>query len=323
MRAVENLGFRIQNLGLRMRMQSLHTFTFFSISIIVAFVFFAPYAHAESADLTSRARAILLVEADHGGVLLAKSPALELPIASLTKLMTALVFLDAHPNWQRLIRIRSEDIRSSGRGVLVAGDQISLKDLFTVALIRSDNTAAQSLVTASGMSEEAFVAAMNAKAHAMGLDETSFVESTGLDPKNMSTARDLVRLAHAAFVQPTIAGMLRQPSATVSVLPAGKKIAGKKKVYSTNIILGKHAKSFQVVEGKTGTTDEAGYSFIVHAQTAEKPQRNLFAVILSATSARERFDLALDLLTFGTTQLTQFPPAESPRDTVLHSAAAR
>lgn len=274
-------------------------------------------------NIADRARALLLVEAEHGSVVLAKSPGLALPIASLTKLMTALVFVEQHPTWDRIVQIQKEDVQTEGRAVLHAGDRIRLRDLFTLALVRSDNTAAQSLTTASGLPLDVFIAAMNERAAALGLLETTFVEPTGLRPENRSTARDLVHLAATAFADPTIGAALKKSSATIRFIPAKetKERWVTRKIYSTNTLLGKREKNFQILSGKTGTTDEAGYSYIVNAQTFTKPKRSLLVVILSAGSARDRFDLALDLFSFGMTRLSSLESPQIPTMTV-HSAMA-
>ncbi len=290
--------------------------------LMVGVVFPGQGAAAQSFDFTNQARAILLVETEHGGVLFAKSPALELPIASLTKLMTALVFVQTRPAWERIVTIRSSDVRSGGKRVLGAGDRIRVRDLLTLALMRSDNTAAQSLVRASGMTGEEFIAAMNAKAEEFGIAQTRFVEPTGLSPENRSSARDLVHLAYRAFSHPTIGAILRLPSAFVPVDHAGdaSKTWKRRRIFSTNLLLGKRARGFEVLEGKTGTTDEAGYSFIVHARTKAKPRQNLLAVVLAAGSASERFSVALDVLAFGSEKALEFPQEITPVGTALQSA---
>jgi D-alanyl-D-alanine carboxypeptidase/D-alanyl-D-alanine endopeptidase (penicillin-binding protein 7) len=305
-------------------------FYFFLAATLWSFVFFPAMVSAAETDVqgevnvTDRARAVLLVEGEHGSVILAKSPGLPLPIASLTKLMTALVFLELHPAWNEIVRIEEQDVDPEGRAVLHVGDRIRIRDLFRLALVRSDNTATRSLVASSGLSEEGFVSAMNSKAQALGLGETAFTEPTGLSPENRSTARDLVHLAAIAFRDPTIGGVLRQSSVTIRFIPAKrvKSLWVSKKIYSTNMILGKRVGNFQVLLGKTGTTDEAGYSFIVNAKTLTRPRRHLYAVILSAASAKERFDLALDLLSFGTMRLGTLESPAAP-GLMVHSAMVR
>ena len=274
--------------------------------------------------MTDHARAVLVVEAEHGSVLVAKAPAAVLPIASLTKLMTALVFLDQRPRWNALVGIKGNRLQLQSRSILHDGDRMSLKDLFTTALVRSDNAAAQSLATATGLRQEEFVRLMNEKAASLELVDTHFVEPTGLAPENRSTARDLIHIAAVAFRTPAIAEVLKRRSAIVHVLraEAGQNHWKALTVLSTNLIVGKRDNGFQILEGKTGTTDEAGYSFVVQAETLKNPKQHLLAVILAASSSLERFSLALDVLRFGSAKLNGFGDTAAP-ETVLQSASVQ
>ncbi len=98
------------------------------------------------------------------------------PIASITKLMTALVFLEHNPGWEVIYEITAADRVEGGRLNLFPGDQVTLKDLFYTALVASDNGAALALTRASNLGEERFIIAMNEKAAALGLKATHFVD---------------------------------------------------------------------------------------------------------------------------------------------------
>jgi len=301
---------------------------FLSLLVILLFLLPARTSAAgkgDTAQLLDRARAVLVVEEEHGSTLVAKSPSLELPIASLTKLLTALVFLETHPIWEREITVKLTDIVGPGKKVLLAGDRVTLVNLFTLMLVRSDNTAATAIGRESGMSKDEFVAAMNRKAESMGLAHTAVVEPTGLDGKNRSTALDLVRLSNVAFQNPYIAAALERPSFTLTFLKKavhGSRKLVKKRIASTNLLLGETFKGLRVGLGKTGTSDEAGYSYVLRAQTLEGRPRFVLAVFLATPSQRDRFALAADVLSFAALQMDYLQRDQTTPSTVVKSVAA-
>lgn len=132
-----------------------------------------------------------------------------LPLASLTKLMTALVILDQNPDWEKIITIEEKDILYpkiytepediTSEIDLLVGDRVSLQDLWNAMLSASSNQAAAVLSENVGLSQKDFVKKMNEKANAMGLKKTHFTESSGLDPLNIGTAKEMVKIAHEAF----------------------------------------------------------------------------------------------------------------------------
>jgi len=147
-----------------------------------------------------------------------------LPLASLTKLMTALVILDTNPDWDAPITISQAVIDyprnyvgddSTSEVAIALGDRISRRDLWSALLVASSNQSAAALVDTSGLSRADFIAKMNAKATTLGLVKTQFVDVAGLDAHNVSTVREYAVVAHAAFSQPLIAATSRQTTATM------------------------------------------------------------------------------------------------------------
>jgi D-alanyl-D-alanine endopeptidase (penicillin-binding protein 7) len=126
------------------------------------------------------------------------------PIASLTKMMSALVFLDHNPGWNKVITIEKDDLQSGGHANFFSGDRVTVRDLFKAALIASDNSGITALARSSGLNEAAFAAAMNKKAAELHMSSTTFIEPTGLDSGNQATAVDISKLAAAAFARPEI-----------------------------------------------------------------------------------------------------------------------
>ncbi len=137
-----------------------------------------------------------------------------LPLASLTKLVTALVVLDAPPDWSRTVTITADDLAYPQRYVnagditsevpFQAGDRVTLGDLWAAMLIASSNQAAAILARETNLTPAAFTVAMNAKAASLGLQRTAFTEPSGLDVGNLGTAREMAAIARAAFAIPLV-----------------------------------------------------------------------------------------------------------------------
>lgn len=131
-----------------------------------------------------------------------------LPLASLSKLMTALVFVDTNPDWNKVIEVTPEQIAypctlqacgTTSEIPLKAGDKVRIEDLWIALLTASSNQSAKILADNSGLTTEEFVAKMNQKAAELGLAKTRFVEMSGLSPDNISTAEEFAKIAKAAF----------------------------------------------------------------------------------------------------------------------------
>lgn len=210
------------------------------------------------------------------------------PIASLTKLMTALVWLDHNPGWDKTIVIAKEDLRGGAKANLFVGDRIKLADLFKAGLISSDNTAMIALVRASGLSENDFVAAMNEKVKTLRLGGLVFSDPTGLDPANKGSAVAVAKLAEAAFKRTEIAEALALRTYRFSVSDSVER-----EVKTTNQLIGRKLVKSLLVGGKTGHLDEAGYCF---AGIFQSGQREFITAVLGAPEDAARFSETLDIL---------------------------
>src|SRR5687768_12560596 len=180
-----------------------------AIGTCLALAMSAAQAQSPGAKSPSKARngapdlksaSALVVEQDGLRVLYAKNIDAVLPIASITKLMTAQVVLDAALPLEELITVSSADVDDvkRTRSRLRVGTTLSRKDLLKLALMASENRAAAALTRAYAGGTPAFVAAMNRKAVELGMRRTRFVDGTGLSSDNVSTAQDLARLVAAA-----------------------------------------------------------------------------------------------------------------------------
>jgi len=205
------------------------------------------------------------------------------PIASITKLMTALVFLDNNPGWDKSYTITADDQVEGGILNLFPGDEVRIKDLFKTSLIASDNGATLALVHASGLDEKEFVQKMNETARRLGLSRTRFIDPVGLSDQNVSTAREVALLAKAALEKEEISQTTESKDYSFTTLN-GKD----KKIESTDYLLfdsGKNA--FQVMGGKTGYTDKAGYCFA--GRFKDDSGREVISVVLNSSGKNERF----------------------------------
>jgi len=208
-------------------------------------------------------------------------------IASLTKLMTALVFLDHNPGMEKEITILKSDAREGNRQYLFEGDKVKIKDVFSIMLIASANEAASALARASGMSEEEFIKKMNQKAKELSMDDTIFADSTGLNNGNKSTAQDILRLAKEAFGHEEISSAVKIKS--YEYTPISSNI--KRKVTATDKILGDdfgyQSDVYKILAGKTGYLEAAGYCFV--SKVANQKGNEAIIVVLGSAGPDSRF----------------------------------
>lgn len=162
--------------------------------------------HTTRDPLALKSNAALVIDQSNSQVLFEKNAAVALPIASLTKLMTALMVVEAHQDMDEVLEVTPDDIdrerNSSSR--LRVGARMSRGNMLHIALMSSENRAASALGRHYPGGLPAFVAAMNAKAKVLGMNDARFVDPTGLSSLNVASARDLARLVVAAYQHPII-----------------------------------------------------------------------------------------------------------------------
>ncbi|MFA7679649.1 MAG: D-alanyl-D-alanine endopeptidase [Pigmentiphaga sp.] len=212
-------------------------------------------------------------------VLFAKNEAAVLPIASITKLMTALVVVDAEQDLDEQLEITRDDIDylKNTRSRLVVGTRLTRREMLHLALMSSENRAANALGRHYPGGLAAFVQAMNAKAKLLGMFETGFVEPTGLDSSNVSSPRDLVQLMKVASSRPLIRGFTTDTE--YQVLVNGKV----ERFRNTNYLVSKPEWNISV--SKTGFIREAGRCLVMLAQI---DGRELAIVLLDSTGTLTR-----------------------------------
>ena len=239
--------------------------------------------------LNIKAKAAIIVDANSGDVLYAKNANSQLPIASLTKLATALVYLQYDPDLIDTITVMGEDYPSNRRTKLYKGEKLAANHCLHLCLMCSDNVAANALARSTGLSREEFVGKMNALARQLGMTKTTYVEPTGLDAGNMSSAADYIKLIDRAYNNKTISDISKKKS--FQFKPINKKVTHT--LYNTNRLL---YSRWQIVGGKTGYISQSGYCLAVDA--IDDDGQRIKAVILGAPSNGYRYRDANKLLAY-------------------------
>lgn len=237
-------------------------------------------------------RSAILVNYKNGEVLYAKNAEMVHPIASISKLVAAMVLLDAKVDMLRTQTISKEDAFQSSRSHLAAGWEFSLDDLLHAALMISDNRATRALARAVSGSTESFVLAMNEKARQLGLKNTVFYDPTGLDARNVSTAHEVALILHYAYKYPQIAQITSLKNYQIRVVNRKRRIL---KLGNSNRLV--NYSPFRVLAGKTGYIDESAYCLATLVANAAGEKLTL--VVLGAPGGMTRFREARKLALWG------------------------
>jgi serine-type D-Ala-D-Ala endopeptidase (penicillin-binding protein 7) len=220
------------------------------------------HAHAHRAALALdgpglRSAAALVFDETHSSVLYARNADVAMPIASISKLLTALTVADARQPMDEVIEI-TEDDRAIGKGAfsrLTVGTRLTRGDLFHLALMASENRAAHALARNYPGGLAAFMHAMNAKARELGMTSSRFVEPTGLSSENVASPEDLSKLVMAAAKNLTIRQYSTDPGYEVRI---GRRMIG---FHNTNSLVSNPA--WDIVVQKTGYIEEAGRCLVM------------------------------------------------------------
>ncbi len=234
------------------------------------------------------ARGALIMDAATKNVLWQKNPDDIIPIASITKLMTALVWLENQPadGMSHVHTFAPEQDTIGGKELNLAhGEKLRAFDLLRSSIVGSDNDTALGLVHTTTLGDQGFIDAMNHKAETVGMTNTSFADPTGLSANNISTPYDIALLAREAFRQPEI----QQPASMSEHLQETVDSGKKTRVATTNKLL--YDSSLQITGGKTGYTTEAGYCLVVQARVPDT-ERDVIAVVLGTNAESARFEQA-------------------------------
>lgn len=241
------------------------------------------------------AKSAIVINGGTGEVLFEKNSGEVMPIASISKLISALVFLDHNPGWDKEIKIIKSDDRIGGKLYVSDGEVVTVKDLFYSSLVGSANNATIALARSTGMEMKEFVEKMNEKAKALGMENSSFKEPTGLSEKNTSTASDIVKLALAAYNDNNIRSALQSDDYVFYTVD-------KKRIHTiknTDKLLNSFLDEgdYKVIGAKTGYTEEAMYCLALGVE--DKNGSRVISVILGSETENERFQEAKSMAWWG------------------------
>ena len=254
--------------------------------IVVAFALFfvlaltIGFAQAQSQKVVYlRSSAVMAQDAETGEVVINKNSEAVVPIASITKLMSAMILLDRGLDLEQRIVVSREDLDTvkGTRSRLMPGTVLTRDELLLLALMASENRAAAALGRTYPGGIPAFVKAMNEKAAELGMSDSKFVEPTGLSPANVASPRDLVKLVRAAHGYPLIREYSTRDRATVKAFNRPLRF-----VNTNGLVRNAH---WEIELSKTGYISEAGRCLVMHVRVASK---DLVVVLLDSWGKHSR-----------------------------------
>jgi serine-type D-Ala-D-Ala endopeptidase (penicillin-binding protein 7) len=228
-----------------------------------------------------RAAAAIIYDPETNQVLWEENSQTPRSIASITKVMTATVFLENNPDVSQPVTIQRSDVFQASTTHLRANDKVTTDDLLHLLLIASDNAAARALARTSPLGSDGFIRRMNEKAEELGLENTHYADPSGLLSENVSSAYDMARLITHASQDERISSIMRTPEYTVYS-------GGKRPItfHSTNHLL--REGNVEVRAGKTGFITKAGYCLATVLRLPQSSQ-DVAVVVFGARSNAGRF----------------------------------
>ncbi|MFQ5453423.1 MAG: D-alanyl-D-alanine carboxypeptidase family protein [Candidatus Zixiibacteriota bacterium] len=246
-----------------------------------------PYLNLKSA---------LLVNYENGEVLYAKNVDKPRSIASLSKLVSAMIVLDNKVDMNKTVKITRADARQSSRSRLRVGYELTVNDLLHAALMNSDNRAVRALARATSGSIAEFSKEMNRKVKKMGLNKTYFYEPSGLDSRNISTAHEIALIIHHAYEYDLIRQITSMKAYKVTIQNRKNKTL---QMANTNLLI---YSRYKVETGKTGYTRAADYCLATLIKN--KKGERLTLIVLGVPGDRLRFKEARRLIDWGFKQIS-------------------
>ena len=265
-----------------------------------------PVAPALSSPPLISAAGAAIVKADDGRLLWGKNESTVAPLASLTKLVAAKVFLDTKPDLNQVVAYSDQDEKynhahvnpwESARLRVKDGDTLTIENLLYSTLVGSANNTAESLVRVSGLSRSEFIARMNKMVKDWGALNTKFIEPSGLAPENVSSPLDYAIIAKEVSADPLLAKISTTARYTFETLNAKSKHT----LTNTNRLLTSPADflpgdDYQITASKTGYLDEAGYCLMTQSST---PAGGIIVINFGSTSRTQSFNDHVALLKYG------------------------
>jgi len=229
-------------------------------------------------QLNLKSTVVLVVNQDTKDVYYEKNPSVSLPIASISKLMTAMVMLDAKLPMDEALVINAEDAHIYKHSRLAEGTILTREDALHLALMSSENRAAYTLARNYPGGLPAFIAAMNRKAKELGMEHTHFEDPTGLTSENVASAEDLTRMLNAAYQYKIIREFSTWPDMTMMIANRPQKFL------NTNRLV--RAGDMDIGLQKTGFINAAGRCLVMQARINNTP---LLLVFLDSVGTQSRF----------------------------------
>jgi len=229
-------------------------------------------------ELSLKSSVVMVVNQDTKEVYFEKNPSVSLPIASITKLMTAMVVLDSKLPMDETIVINAEDVRSYGGSRLAGGTELTREEALLLALMSSENRAAYTLGRNYPGGIRSFVDAMNRKAKELGMEHSHFADPTGLLSENVATAEDLTRMLNAAYQYKMIREFSTWPDLTMVIANRPQKFL------NTNRLV--RSGDMNIGLQKTGFINAAGKCLVMQARVNNTP---LLLVFLDSVGTQSRF----------------------------------
>ena len=224
-----------------------------------------------------RAEAAIIYNPETGEVLWENHSKDQRSMASITKVMTALVFLESNTPLSTIVTVQTSDVAHASTTYIRKGFVMPAEDLLNLLLVGSDNAAARALARSSLLGYDAFIRRMNEKAKELGLENTVYADPSGLLAENVSSAYDLARLIAYAAADERIGAIMRKSSFSTMI---GKQMVT---AHSTNQIV--RAGDIDVVGGKTGFIGRSGYCLATLLRLPQSGQQVAFVVLGAKTNA--------------------------------------
>lgn len=237
----------------------------------------------------SKLPAYLVAEYPSGRIVSGKNIDTKRTIASLTKLITALTAVNDTYKPDAVLTYNAKKFNVEGGNLIISdGEKIKTKDAFNSMLVGSANNTARMMAVSTGLDEPGFIKLMNKNLDTWGMDNTSVADATGLDEKNKSTTRDLLKIFIKAYKNDTIKKSVGLPSYSFTEVLSKDKIKNHT-IKNTNQLVAKTSKNYKILASKTGYTVEAGSNLIMLTQN-NKDKKQYVIISLGNPDYTHRFD---------------------------------
>jgi serine-type D-Ala-D-Ala endopeptidase (penicillin-binding protein 7) len=221
-----------------------------------------------------------VIDAGSGELLFGKREETEKPVASITKIAGAFVFLSQNPNLNKKVRMESEDEKGGGRLRLPVGTSMRAKDFLYASLVGSANNSATALSRLTDLSKSKFIDEMNRLADSAGASDAKFVDACGISPNNEASAKDLALIGNKVFGDSFLCKVSSTKSYSFNIND-GK---GTKRIVHTSPIVSKKSSVFKVLAAKTGYLPEVGNNLLVKLQNKKKSKAQIMIVLMGANT---------------------------------------